>query len=298
MPSPGRPPSSCWSPGRSWPPRRSPGTGRFDLEAPDLDPAATRTAILAIRALDAAGKVVAFGQTPQMEVLKLSPIIRIFVQKPGTLVRGRDLAHQDEGPRGGAGRVGRVRARPVGAGDGADLRGGPDDGPRRPRAPSRSSCPTSSTSTTPSPTPSRRSAATAGGLRAEAARRSPGASGSTSSEACRRPTSSSRRGRPPSSICSRSGGRGSPASSCRSVAALRRGDGAGPQAHGAGHQRAAGLRLRGPGRNDQPLDSVIVIDVDARPQTPVALSPAEDGDRPGRATPPPPWRPASPGATS
>jgi hypothetical protein len=67
------------------------GTGPFDLEIPDLDPTTTRTAILGIRGLDAAGKVVAFGQTPQLEVLKLSPTIRIFVQKPGTLVRGRDL---------------------------------------------------------------------------------------------------------------------------------------------------------------------------------------------------------------
>jgi hypothetical protein len=68
------------------------GSGAFEIEAPDLDPTATRTVIIAIRALDAAGKVVAFGQTQQMEVLKLSPGIRVFVQKPGTLVRGRDLS--------------------------------------------------------------------------------------------------------------------------------------------------------------------------------------------------------------
>ncbi len=67
------------------------GNGRFEIEAPDIDPAITRTAILAVRALDASGKVVAFGQTPQMEVLKLSPFIRIFVQKPGTLARSRDF---------------------------------------------------------------------------------------------------------------------------------------------------------------------------------------------------------------
>ena len=67
------------------------GTGPFTLEAPDLDPNTTVMTILAIRADDASGKVVAFGQTPQMEVLKLSPTIRIFVQKPATLARALDL---------------------------------------------------------------------------------------------------------------------------------------------------------------------------------------------------------------
>ncbi len=64
----------------------------FSLDAPDLDPNATRTTIFAIRAEDAAGNLVAFGQTPQVEVLHLSPRIRIFVQKPGTLARAGDLA--------------------------------------------------------------------------------------------------------------------------------------------------------------------------------------------------------------
>jgi hypothetical protein len=67
------------------------GAAPFTLEAPDLDPNTTRTTFFAIRAEDASGGLVAFGQTPQLEVLHLSPRIRIFVQKPGTLVRARDL---------------------------------------------------------------------------------------------------------------------------------------------------------------------------------------------------------------
>ena len=67
------------------------GSAPFTLEAPDLDPNSTRTTFFAIRAEDDAGGLVAFGQTPQLEVLHLSPRIRIFVQQPGTLVRGRDL---------------------------------------------------------------------------------------------------------------------------------------------------------------------------------------------------------------
>jgi hypothetical protein len=67
------------------------GAAPFTLDAPDFDPSTTHMTILAVRADDAAGKVVAFGETPQMEVLKLSPRIRIFVQKPGTVARGPDL---------------------------------------------------------------------------------------------------------------------------------------------------------------------------------------------------------------
>jgi hypothetical protein len=64
----------------------------FSLEAPDLDPAVTAATIFAIRAEDASGALVAFGQSPQVEVVHLSPRIRIFVQKPGTLSKAGDLA--------------------------------------------------------------------------------------------------------------------------------------------------------------------------------------------------------------
>src|SRR6185436_4697484 len=38
----------------------------FSLEAPDLDPNTTRSTIFAIRAEDASGNLVAFGQSPQV----------------------------------------------------------------------------------------------------------------------------------------------------------------------------------------------------------------------------------------
>jgi hypothetical protein len=59
--------------------------GPFTLETKDLDPAVTRTGVVAIRVSDAQNKLLAFGQTPELEFLNGSTTITIFVQKPGTL---------------------------------------------------------------------------------------------------------------------------------------------------------------------------------------------------------------------
>lgn len=65
--------------------------GAFNLETKDLDPAVTMTGVLAIRVVDAANNLLAFGQTPQLEFLNGSNNLTIFVQKPGTVAPGRNL---------------------------------------------------------------------------------------------------------------------------------------------------------------------------------------------------------------
>jgi hypothetical protein len=62
------------------------GSMPFSLEWTDVDPLAIPMASFAVRALDADGKLVAFGQTPTLELLNRSEDIRILVQRPGTLV--------------------------------------------------------------------------------------------------------------------------------------------------------------------------------------------------------------------
>src|SRR3954453_22460054 len=61
-----------------------------NLDLPDLDPRTIPSAFFAIRALDADGKVVAYGQTPELELLYISTAVRIFVQRPATLAHGQD----------------------------------------------------------------------------------------------------------------------------------------------------------------------------------------------------------------
>src|SRR4051812_28999026 len=50
------------------------------LSIPSLDPMTTASASFAVRAVDAMGKVVAFGRTPEVDVLNVSADVRIFVQ--------------------------------------------------------------------------------------------------------------------------------------------------------------------------------------------------------------------------
>jgi hypothetical protein len=59
--------------------------GAFTLETKDLDPAVTKTGVVAVRVVDASNKLLAFGQTPELEFLNGSTSITIFVQKPGTV---------------------------------------------------------------------------------------------------------------------------------------------------------------------------------------------------------------------
>jgi hypothetical protein len=72
--------------------RSSITTGRrVEIVAPNIDPA-TRKASMGIRVLDAGGKLVAYGRTPTLELeLQTPPVLRVFVQKPGTFGRSVDL---------------------------------------------------------------------------------------------------------------------------------------------------------------------------------------------------------------
>ncbi len=63
------------------------GNMPFSLEVGGLDPVNTPFGIFAVRGLDAAGNLVAFGQTPEIEIETRPNLVRIFVQKPGTLVK-------------------------------------------------------------------------------------------------------------------------------------------------------------------------------------------------------------------
>jgi hypothetical protein len=62
----------------------------IDLVAKDIDPAAIPASVFRVRGFNAEGKVVAIGQTPEIELVKDSPILRVFVQRPGTIARARD----------------------------------------------------------------------------------------------------------------------------------------------------------------------------------------------------------------
>jgi hypothetical protein len=74
------------------------GNAPFSLEWGNVDPLQTRSAIFAIRAVDAAGTLVAFGQTPELELLTRSEDVRIFVQRPGTLVSRPEVARKLRDP--------------------------------------------------------------------------------------------------------------------------------------------------------------------------------------------------------
>ncbi|HEY0709731.1 MAG TPA: kelch repeat-containing protein [Polyangia bacterium] len=69
-----------------------PASGAFSLEVPGLDPTVERATIFTVRALAADNRVVAFGQSPEVEVLTQNQVLRVFVQPPGTFARAQDLA--------------------------------------------------------------------------------------------------------------------------------------------------------------------------------------------------------------
>jgi hypothetical protein len=62
----------------------------ISLSIPSLDPRTTPSAFFSVRALDAAGKVIAYGQTPEIELLYMPASVRVFVQPPATLAHGQD----------------------------------------------------------------------------------------------------------------------------------------------------------------------------------------------------------------
>jgi hypothetical protein len=62
----------------------------FSLEVPNLDPNTTAHAVFAVRAEKSDGTLVAYGRTPDVEVILASASLRVFVQPPGTLAHGQD----------------------------------------------------------------------------------------------------------------------------------------------------------------------------------------------------------------
>jgi hypothetical protein len=67
------------------------GNAPFSLVWRDVDPLERANAVFSIKATDAANTVVAAGASPDIEVLPSSTKIRIFVQRPGSLARAPDL---------------------------------------------------------------------------------------------------------------------------------------------------------------------------------------------------------------
>ena len=67
------------------------GNAPFALAWRDVDPLERQNAVFSIRATDAANAVVATGASPDVELLPESTKIRIFVQRPGSLARATDL---------------------------------------------------------------------------------------------------------------------------------------------------------------------------------------------------------------
>lgn len=70
--------------------RVSPGF-TFSLDGSQVDPLVTSSGSWKVTGLDDNGKIVAFGQTPVVDVRLESHLIRVFVQRPGTLGRSVDL---------------------------------------------------------------------------------------------------------------------------------------------------------------------------------------------------------------
>jgi hypothetical protein len=67
----------------------------FTLDGSGIDVNANTASVFKVRALDAADHVVAAGQSPEVElVLDSTPQLRIFVQKPGTFGRTKDLTYR------------------------------------------------------------------------------------------------------------------------------------------------------------------------------------------------------------
>jgi hypothetical protein len=65
----------------------------FSLSGGGVDPNVTLQAAIGVRALDGSGNLVAFGQTPVVELTLTTPMdpLRIFVQKPGTFGQWLDM---------------------------------------------------------------------------------------------------------------------------------------------------------------------------------------------------------------
>jgi hypothetical protein len=68
-----------------------PTSGGFSLQVTGLDPTVEPATIFTVRAVSADNRLIAFGQTPQIEILTEAHVIRLFVQPPGTFARARDL---------------------------------------------------------------------------------------------------------------------------------------------------------------------------------------------------------------
>ncbi|HEY0713703.1 MAG TPA: hypothetical protein VGF45_13580, partial [Polyangia bacterium] len=69
-----------------------PAGGSFSLEFGGINPTNEPATVIAVRAVSADNRVVAYGQSPQIEVRPEAHVIRLFVQPPGTFARTRDLA--------------------------------------------------------------------------------------------------------------------------------------------------------------------------------------------------------------
>src|SRR5262249_44675013 len=65
----------------------------FRLSAADIDTPQTPTTHVTVKALDADGKLLAYGQTPEIELTAGTRTVRVFVQKPGTMGRVKDLGN-------------------------------------------------------------------------------------------------------------------------------------------------------------------------------------------------------------
>ena len=73
------------------------GNGPFSLAWRDVNPLQTSTVYFEIKAVDASGVEVSRGRSPEVEVLNASTKIRVFVQRPGTLVASRELERKLQG---------------------------------------------------------------------------------------------------------------------------------------------------------------------------------------------------------
>jgi hypothetical protein len=82
----------------------------FDLSGAGIDPGTMRSGVIKLRALDGNGAVVAYGESPEIELSLYSPpLLRVFVQKPGSFGRTVVL----DSPRRGVMAVAAVAAPPA-----------------------------------------------------------------------------------------------------------------------------------------------------------------------------------------
>jgi hypothetical protein len=73
------------------------GNAPFSLAWRDVNPAERTNAVFSIQATDASNALVASGASPDVELLPASTRIRIFVQRPGSLTRAADLERSLDG---------------------------------------------------------------------------------------------------------------------------------------------------------------------------------------------------------